>query len=401
MITLDNIPYKKRTAAEIASDMADYINEYCKSNNVRNKEGDLVQIEKNIGNLAYILLYAMGYEGSIMESYIYSIGKGMNIQAASPAQLIDLAAVAGLKRKQPTHTTIAIAISCSMTAMDPMKIETSMSITYDGLGQRIIFYPAYDIEIEPGQTRVVVVRANVPGSFNIAANTLTNFDQPLDALAAFESGPSNAGRTLESISSLRARLQAKAIPSNRLKQASEAVEALEGVASCNVYFNQHNTSSAQIGDYTVPPRTGLAFVQGFNARMAETVYSYVNVPFLVVPEAIRQTALLSNGQRASIYFVPPAYRDIYVKVYTIGAPDSVRTTAMIKKIVAISLAKTIGDSITSVDIINAATSAGTSLEIAGASVGLDEYQLGNVIELGPNEICNFSDNKISIDEVVT
>jgi hypothetical protein len=407
MIDLDGIPYKKRQPAEIVSDMADYINNYCSANNVRDKEGELVYIEKNMANLAYLLLYGMAYEGSIMENYIYSLGRGLNIPSASPLQVLELAAMAGLRRKQPINTIVPVLVGVRSGADQPVSITTLLTITYSQGGNTVVFSPTNPQTIAPGTTRIVYVRADKPGAISVPSKAFSGFDQAsgdpaLASINVFENGPSTPGRQMETVEQLRVRLQQRGQPTTRFRRAADAVEALEGVAACNIYFNHEASVSVNIGGMILPPRMATAFIQGYNENIAATIFSYINAPFFQPPPETgivytSQGTKLTNGQSVYAHWVPPVYVTVLSKIYVRGSVDAIMIKRIQAAVVKVMLQKGIGDAISAVDLIKCVIADGLSVDITGASIGLSQLEMNSLVELNANELGDFTTDNVFVE----
>ena len=95
--------------------MLGFINDYCTTNNITNSKGELVQIEQNWANPLYILLFGFSYLVTVLQKLIYNVGCSLNIARASDRQVMNIAEIANVKRKEATKTTIQAIIYSKLT----------------------------------------------------------------------------------------------------------------------------------------------------------------------------------------------------------------------------------------------------------------------------------------------
>ena len=79
MITLDGIEYTVKTPEENASDLVNYINDYCAAHNVKNSKGEVINIAANETNPLYMILYGNAYLATVLQKLIYSAACRMSV----------------------------------------------------------------------------------------------------------------------------------------------------------------------------------------------------------------------------------------------------------------------------------------------------------------------------------
>lgn len=380
MVLLDGIEYEVKTPDENLDDVITYINDYCAARDVRNSVGELIYIEPNEANPLYQMFRGFAYLTTVMQKLIYSAGCSMSIAEASERQLLNLSDIAGIKRTQATRTVItgtAFANAAGPEAVDCVISQTDTA-TITIAGNDVVFHPAFDVTIPIGESRGIVFIADQYGSFNISANTL-QFDDPIPGLRTMSTSNSTPGQALETIASLRNRLQRRAVEGTQIERAESAIQNLEGVSMCSISFNYSPTESISIpyGDssITIPPRQAILLVQGWSVEanaIARTFYRYLLCKTAgdSVPGVQTQKYITHSNQELTVNIIPPVQQPIYVKIY-IKNSLSYEQVDGIKDVIC-SLAGTllISQPITSVDVINAVAKIYTNLTIQGAEVSL-------------------------------
>ena len=213
MVLLDGIEYEVKTPDENLDDVITYVNDYCAAKDIRNTAGEVIYIEPNEANPLYQMFRGFAYLTTVMQKLIYSTGCSMSIAEASERQLLNLADIAGVKRTQATHTIITGVVFANQegTGAVDCVITRDMTITITIAGTDVVFHPAFDLTVPIGESRNSVLRAEQYGSYNISANTLTQFDDPVPGFRSMTTSASTPGQGLETIASLRNRLQRRAV----------------------------------------------------------------------------------------------------------------------------------------------------------------------------------------------
>ena len=165
----------------------------------------------------------------------------MSVAESSERQLLNLSDLAGIKRTKATHTTIAGVVYANLeeTGAVDCVITQEMEATITIAGIDVVFHPAFDVTVPIGESRNIVLVADQLGSFNISANTITSFDDPVPGLRMLSTGASTPGQEKESIASLRERLQRRTVDSTQIEKAAAAIQNLEGVAMCSISIIAH------------------------------------------------------------------------------------------------------------------------------------------------------------------
>lgn len=405
MIQLDGIEYSVKTPSENTDDLITYINNYCLENDIRNSLGEVIQIDSNTTNPLYMLCFGMGYMTTILEKLTYSAGCSMSIAEASERQLLNLADIAGIKRSAPTKTTItgtvyaniqdAGAVPCVITQQDTCTIIIS--------GMEVSFHPAFDLTVPIDEARQIVLIADEYGSYDISPNTIVEFDEPIPGFRSMTTLASVPGQSEEKLSTFRARLQRRTVEGTQVDRAATAIQNLEGVAMCNIYFNYSPQQTIYVGSRAVPvaPRTALILVQGFSNDIARTFYRYMfcATSGQDVTGAVEQVYTTHAGQDLPIYIIPPVLTPVYVRIFIKNSLSYEQIDGIKDLICSLAGTITIGQSLTSVDVINAVASVYTNLTVQGAEISKDNVSFNYIQKPDEDAVFIFNVKNMTVVEV--
>lgn len=407
MLLLDGIEYEVKTPDENLDDVVTYINDYCQANNITNSLGEVIYIDANEANPFYQMLRGLSYLTTIMQKLQYSAGCSVSVAESSERQLLNLSDIAGIKRTKATHTTIAGVVYANLEeagAVDCV-ITQEMEATITIAGVDVVFHPAFDVTVPIGESRNIVLVADQLGSFNISANTITSFDDPVPGLRMLSTGASTPGQERESIASLRERLQRRTVDSTQIEKAATAIQNLEGVAMCSIYFNYspREDETVPYGDIniTVPPREALVFVQGWSTdptAIARTFYRYLLCKTAGddVDGVQYQDYITRANQPLRVYILPPKQQPVWIKIYIKNVLSYEQVDGIKDVICSMAGNLTIGQSISSVDVVKYVGSVYTNLTIQGAAISLTDDDNGYSYVQTPNATAIFY---LSVDNI--
>lgn len=412
MLLLDGIEYEVKTPDENLDDVVTYINDYCQVNNITNSLGEVIYIDANEANPLYQLLRGLSYLTTIMQKLQYSAGCSVSIAESSERQLLNLSDIAGIHRTKATRTVIPGVVYANVADVGAVDcvITQDMEATIIIAGQEVIFHPAFDVTVPIGESRNIVLIAEQYGAFNLSANTITQFDEPVPGLRLLSTGASTPGQNIETIASLRERLQRRTVDSTQVEKAASAIQNLEGVSMCNIYFNYGSWESESIpyGDLTLelPPREALVMVQGWSTdptAIARTFYRYLMCKSFGadIPDAREQIYTTHAGQQLSVWVIPPVQKPVYIKIYIKNVLSYEQIDGIKDVICSMAGSLSIGQSISSVDIIKYVSGIYTNLTIQGAYVSITEEDTGYSYVQTPaaTEVFTLSVDNISVIEV--
>lgn len=360
MIELDGIEYQVQDAATNAATMITAINEYASANDIKNKKGELIQFEVNWANPLYMLLYGVGVLFTYVQRLLYSAGCALSLGSSSDRQLLNIAEIANIKRRKATKTSITGTVYAVLEETETItecKVTTTLTATASTSSGPVIFKPAFDVTIPIGGSAKIVLIAEDYGSYSLSENTITSFDENPPGFRTMITLASQPGQNEESISSLRQRLQKRAVGGTAIDRCKDALMGLEGVSSCNIYFNSSGDITELINGYQVKPRQALLFVQGFNFDIAKVYWSHLTVECAgrersgEASEALELDYETNGGQLLPVYIIPPTPLPIIVSMFFQEAITTDVSNAMIDAVMSLSSNLIIGQSVSSGDVI--------------------------------------------------
>lgn len=412
MVLLDGIEYEVKTPDENLDDVITYVNDYCAANDIRNTAGELIYIEPNEANPLYQMFRGFSYLTTVMQKLIYSAGCSMSIAESSERQLLNLSDIAGVKRTKATRTIITGVVFANLAGQGAVDcvITQTLTATITIAGMDIVFHPAYGVTVPIGESRSIVLMAEQYGSYNISANTIIQFDDPVPGFRSMSTSASTPGQALETIASLRNRLQRRAVEGTQVERAESAIQNLEGVSMCSIFFNYSPSESVQIPygntNITVPARQALLMVQGWSVEanaIARTFYRYLLCKTAGgdVPGHQEQTYITHSNQSLTVNIITPVQQPIYIKIYIKNTLSYEQIDGIKDTICSLAGSLLIGQSVTSVDVINVVSQIYTNLTIQGAAVSAtgDDNDYSFVETPAETAVFYFNVDNITVVEV--
>ena len=399
MVEVDGVEYALDDASTNAQRAVDAINEYTKENNIRDEEDNLVQIEPNWANPLYMILYGVGVLVTYIQNLLVSAANSISIAASSERQLLNLADLAMVKRKKASRTTVVGTVYSNLSSEEavPCVVTTEDAIEVMSGSDTVTFRPAFDITVPIGESKTIIFVADSPGSYSIPANTLAFAVNP-SGFRRMVTEASIPGQEAETIQQLRNRLQNRSVQYSAQDAAQEEITQLDGVTVASVYFNHSVTDDQTVGTIVVPPRQALVFVQGYSDGIAEAFYKHMDcqVAGATAPNVIRQDYVTHCGQRIPVYVQQPVQVEVYVRLYVVGEVADVTQQAYTDAICAIAHNLTIGQTLTSVDVIKAMQEAFPTDQFMGCQVGRDTDSFAYKVTSEPYELLTFNPGQIQI-----
>ena len=381
MLLLDGIEYTVKTPEENASDLVSFINDYCRSHGIKNSLGEDVYIEANETNPLYMLLFGNAYLATVLQKLIYSAGCALSVPESSERQLLNIADIANIARNAATKTIITGTVYANLTDVGAVDcvITRELTATVSSGTYALRFHPAFDITIPVNESRQIVLICEEYGAFNISENTIVQFDEHVPGFRKMTTLASTPGQSQESIASLRARIQRRSVEGTQADRAAEAIQSLDGVSLCNIYFNESPSTTQYVGSRAipVPPRQALVMVQGYSDSIAKTFYAHMlcqTIDGSRLPTSVgaySQSYTTRANQVLPVWVVPPVQTPLYVKVYIYETLTYAQINGVKDAICDISSSLSIGQAITTTMITDAVANAFPDFTIQGAEVSGD------------------------------
>jgi hypothetical protein len=368
MIELDGRSYIVNTPTENAFAMLSFINQFMIDNDVRNKAGEVVQFKISLVSPIWLLLFGIGYMATVCQKIMYAVAQAFNIADCSDNQVLNLAKIARLSRKEGSYTTVV----CTATATNggPCNITTDLIAEVEYENETYQFSPIYDVTIPAGTSAEVILICSVTGPVYFEAGTITGFTTEVEDLDTFVSSAPQPGSGLESISSLRTRLMTNEAVSPMMG-AIQAINALDGISKAVVLYNPNYDSSMMLGGKTVPPKRAIIFVQGYSEKIAQEYYKYMSMQTYDDGTARQQSFTMENGQDFTVNYYTPVAIDLYIRVSVNKALTLEREAEIKQAIVNLSNTRQIGTNYTTAFIIDQLNVNLNFPEIRGIDISTD------------------------------
>lgn len=371
MVELDGRSYVVNTPTENAFALLDYVNQFMTDNEVKNKKGEIVQFKISLASPIWLIIIGVGYIATVCQKIMYAVAQAFNIADCADQQVLNLARIARLSRKEGSYTTV----SCTATAASG----GTCHITTDNLIAKITyedveysFHPIYAVDIPAGTSAEVILICDVTGPvyFEIGAITAEQIENPPQYLESFSSSAPQPGSGLESITSLRTRLMTNEAISP-LAGANQGINALDGITKAVVLFNSNYDSSMMLGGKTVPPKRAVVFVQGYSDSIAKEYLKYMSAETYDDGTARQQSHTLENGQQFTINYYTPVTVSLSLRVSVTKALTLEREAEIKQALVNLSNSRDIGENYTTSYIIDSLNTNLNFTEIRGIEISSD------------------------------
>lgn len=387
-INFDGKSYIVETPLDNAYNMLNAINESLAAKEVKNAKGNLIQFQINLTSPMWLLCLGVGYIATVIQKIMFAVGSSFSVAECSEQQVLNLAQIARIRRKQGAFSVVNVVITAAETGECTITTALEAKATYNK--REYTFKPPYNTIIPAGQSEKISLVCTEIGPVYIGVNGITEFTtEPLN-FASMTSEASQPGTNVESIASLRSRLQSNTslIP---FEAAIASISALTGVIKCNIYFNSSYASTLPVAGYNVPPRKTLLIIQGYSDKIAETYLAYMMAQTTNDPDAEQtpseEVYTFSNGQEFPVYFYAPEAVPIYVDVLMTGQQVDTKIAAEIKAdISGLSNTKNIGENYSESYIISAINAGTKYPNVVGCRVSTDGVNWNTVTTLNEAQL---------------
>ena len=368
MIELDGRSYVVNTPTENAFALLDYVNQFMVDNDVKNKKGEVVQFKISLASPIWLLIIGIGYIATVCQKIMYAAAQAFNIANCSEQQVLSLAKIARMQRKEGSYTTVVCTATASSEGSCHITTDLEATVTYEGVEYK--FHPIYEATIAAGLSAEVILMCSVTGPVYFESGTITGFDTEVTNLDTLTSSAPQPGSGLESIASLRTRMMTNEAISP-LTGAIQGINALDGVTKATVLYNPNYDSSMVLGGKTVPPKRSVVFVQGYSDNIAQEYYKHMMAQTYDDGTARQQNAVLENGQNFVLNYYTPVAVNLYVRIKVTGAPTVERELDIKKAVQNLSNSREIGVNYTSAYIIDMLNTNLNFPEITGVELSTD------------------------------
>ena len=368
MVELDGRSYVVNTPTENAFALLDFVNQFMVDNDVKDKEGNVVQFKISLASPIWLIIIGIGYMASVCQKIMYAVAQAFNIADCSEQQVLSLAKIARLARKEGSYTTVVCTATAKADGICRITTDLEAKVTYENV--EYTFKPIYEAVIPAGTSAEVILICTVTGPVYFEAGEITGFTTEVTNLDTFVSSAPQPGSGMESISSLRTRMMNNESISP-LAGAIQGINALDGVTKAIVLYNPNYDSSMVLGGKTVPPKKAVVFVQGYSDNIAQEYYRHMMAQTYDDGTARQQDTVLANGQNFTLNYYTPVAVNLYIRVKVVAAQSAERELEIKRAVVNLSNSREIGANYTSAYIIDMMNTNLNFPEVTGIEISTD------------------------------
>ena len=392
MVELDGRSYVVNTPTENALSLLEFINKFMADNEVKDKNGNIVQFKISLASPIWLIIIGIGYMATVCQKIMYAVAQAFNIADCSEQQVLNLAEIARLQRKEGSYTTVSCTATASAAGACHITTDLEAKVEYEG--KEYTFHPIYEVTIPAETSAEVILICTETGPVYFEIGAITEFETEVENLDSFSSGAPQPGSGLESISSLRTRLMTNESISP-LSGASQGLNALDGVSRAVVLYNPNYDSNMILAGIEVPPKRAVVFIQGYSDKVAQEYYKHMAAQTYNNGAARSQDCTLENGQQFTMYYYAPVPVNLYIKVVA-NQPLTVERQLEIKQAVQnLSNSREIGANYTTAYIIDSLNANISFTEVVDIKISSDagttwdsttNFNEGNIGLIGASHI---------------
>lgn len=278
---IDGETWEPQTATEHADRIVDKINELLIANNIKDKDGNVVQMKKNYANALYLLALGDGNRLADNDQDLSRAINSFNIELCDDAQIENLLPIAAITRNPGSYSTLKLVATAS--ADGQCVIPAGTKAPYEDVN----FVTQVETVISAGSTAIIDTVCDTLGPVVVLSEEITAFDVDIANLQSVSNPTSSVpGIAPETTNALRQRLLNANTIKYSLDGCKRALEELTGVSHARVYFNYNVSEPLELpGSVEVDPRTAYIVILGSSDKIAETYAEYMNAPTQNDPDA--------------------------------------------------------------------------------------------------------------------
>ena len=189
--------WQPKTAVEHADLIIDKINQLLQENNVTDKDGNIIQLNKNYGNALYLLALGDGERFADNDAALSKAIDSFNIELADEQQIENLLPIAAVTRNPGSYSTLKLTVTASEDGACTIPAGTKAPF------ENMNFVTQAEAIIPAGHTQTIDTVADVIGPVVVLTGEVTAFDTEIANLESVEnlqsSVPGNAAETTDSL----------------------------------------------------------------------------------------------------------------------------------------------------------------------------------------------------------
>ena len=298
-----------------ASDYVDKVNNFLAQEGVTDKDGNPAQLVKLAGSPTWLFALAYGQNQTEWQERLRNAYNAVNIENCADSQVENLAILAGVIRREGSAPYIVLRIT--NTTGDSLTLNSTNCIATDQLTQNE-WYSGQNYELAVDEVADLVFYCKerdveVPKdiTFTISSNTSL-----WDDLTALSMSASRMLEEPETLAQLRNRIILRRDRYDFISQAQTAINGLDGISKCSIWFNRNQLSSIMLpGNIELPARTAYICIQGYDAEnlIARTFLAYAIVQTLQTDTSLESQTLIGASYE-TVYYDQCKSVQAYIKV---------------------------------------------------------------------------------------
>lgn len=288
---IDNEVWQPKSTTEHANAIMEQINIYLQENDVKDNNGNIVQLSANFANALYLLCLASGSRFAKNDEKLTSAINSFNIELCDDQQIEHLLPITAIERNQGSYSTLLL--TCKAKDDGACFIPAGTKAPF----QNYNFITKNDCLISAGETAEIETVCDTLGAITVLSNEVQSFEFSIANLESVKNLESSVpGSSAETTNELRQRILLGDTVKYSLDGCRSALEGLTGVSYARVYFNYNTTESIDlIGGVELKPRHAYIVVHGESEDLAKTYSEYMSAPTQNAPnsDGTKSTVILS------------------------------------------------------------------------------------------------------------
>lgn len=278
---IDGVTWEPETAVQHADKIIDEINRLLQENNIQDKEGNVIQLNKNFSNALYLLALGDGNRLADNDAKLSRAINSFNIELCDDQQIENLLPIAAITRNPGSYSTLVVVATASNDGQ--CVIPAGARLPYGDVN----FVVPTETVISAGSSATIETVCDTLGPVVVLTGEVTAFENEIANLESVENPTSSVpGIAPETTNALRQRLINADTIKYSLDGCKRALEELTGINHARIYFNYNTSENLELpGGVEVEPRTAYIVVLGSSDKIAETYAEYMNAPTQNDPNA--------------------------------------------------------------------------------------------------------------------
>lgn len=273
--------WEPQTATQHADSIIAEINRLLQENEIQDKDGNIVQLNKNFSNALYLLTLGNGQRFADNDAKLSQAINSFNIELCDDQQIENLLPIAAITRNPGSYSTLTIVVTASEDGQ--CVVPAGARLPY----QNVNFVVQNETVISAGSSATIETVCDTLGPVVVLTGEVTEFENEIANMESVTNPTSSVpGIAPETTNALRRRLINADTIKYSLDGCKRALEELTGITHARVYFNYNTSETMELaGGVEVDPRTAYIVILGSSDKIAETYAEYMSAPTQNDPNA--------------------------------------------------------------------------------------------------------------------